>query len=504
MTSILLLLPKFLWQESSKFRWWIVLWLLLASTATLTISQIWPFQFQASSAIRLEQRNLDILFGDMNSDTGNAESWDFTLDARKDLSPTPGPVDITMLQQPSDQQWLEKINPDRWEQLLNKTEMNQLDENTLQLVVTANTQETAINTSRILVQLLAHRLNDKINQRVSTQISYIDSQVKVYEDKLSTAETQMKDFKVSNTGYSDQSNSLANQRIQQLEQDIEKALSDLSDQSVRMRLLDEQLTEGSVAYQNLIGSEEYKTDKVKQLEQQIASLNTSIQSLASVYKETYPELIKAREELALAKQSLATELKTGNSFNANPYVLKLRRERAEHAAEIESLKNKIFQMRRQLNEETKRVATLSEAGLQLQELQRDYDVNRQLYEKFLAQREDIRITYGALQVVGAATILPPNPALNHEVGITGKMILMTGAIVTAFLPVIMLIIKILFDQRLRTSDQVWQFGFRVLATAPIYKTSALKVKNAMFLLFAALALIGVIYGYWYQYLQMGR
>ncbi|WP_428244132.1 GumC family protein [Gynuella sp.] len=504
MTSTLLLLPRFLWQESVRLRWLIFLWILLASLTTLVASQFWPYQFQASSGLRLEQRNLDILFGDFNAENGSSEPWDFTLDARKDLSAPPGDVDTQLMDREEDRQWLANITPEQWDHILDLTSIDQLDENTLQLLVRTNTRSEARNTSRILVQLLSHRFNAEINQRVASHINYIDSQVKAYEAKLSTAENEMKDFKVSNTGYSDQSNTLTNQHILQLQQNIEKALSDLSDQSVRMRLLDEQLTEGSVAYQNLIGSEEYKTPKAQQLEQQITNLNRRIQSLASVYKETYPELIKAREELSLARQSLATELKTGNSFNANPYVINLRRERASHAAEIESLKNRIAQMRRQLNEETKRVATLSEAGLKLQELQRGYDVNRQLYEKFLAQRENIRITYGALQIIGAATVLPPDPSLNRTVGVNSILILLTGAFVTLLLPVCILIIKVLFDARLRTIDQVWQLGFRVLASAPVYKTSALRLKNVMFLVFLAIALAGISYGYWFQYLHLSR
>ncbi|MDB5920906.1 MAG: chain length-determining protein [Massilia sp.] len=221
-------------------------------------------------------------------------------------------------------------------------------------------------------------------------IQFIDDQIKSYEAKLASAENAMKDFKLKNMGL-----------LPRTGGDFTTKLSDLSDQlsQAKLELLEADQARNAIKRQiggsGAPGSAPALVDP--EINERIQALNKQLDALRMQYTEQHPDILSARRLLAqleTRKQEMAKNQRApsdpGASFSPMLQQLNVSLSAAEARA---------ASMRARVDELSSRVARLRsqsveapEVEAQLAQLNRDYQVNRDNYQKLVERRESAKLS----------------------------------------------------------------------------------------------------------------
>ncbi len=139
--------------------------------------------------------------------------------------------------------------------------------------------------------------------------------------------------------------------------------------------------------------------RLKELERNLAALSAE-------YKDTYPDILVAKQEILRVKALLAARSKvtkeeekaTGSNGGAahssgpsDPFLQGLKKERQEMQTEIETLRNRLSRITAQMREYEGRVEGTPAREQELMILQRDYDSMQKHYQSLLDKKVNARI-----------------------------------------------------------------------------------------------------------------
>ena len=221
-------------------------------------------------------------------------------------------------------------------------------------------------------------------------IQFIDDQIKSYEGKLASAESAMKDFKLKNMGL-----------LPRAGGDFTSKLSDLSDQlsQAKLELLEADQARNAIKRQiggsGAPGSPPALADP--DMEARIQALNKQLDALRMQYTEQHPDILATRRllvQLETRKQEMAKTARAPSDPGASYSPMLQQLNVALAAAEARSAS-----MRARVDEQSSRVARLRaqtveapEVEAQLAQLNRDYQVNRDNYQKLVERRESAKLS----------------------------------------------------------------------------------------------------------------
>jgi polysaccharide chain length determinant protein (PEP-CTERM system associated) len=208
-------------------------------------------------------------------------------------------------------------------------------------------------------------------------IRFLDEQIKNYEEKLSKAETALKDFQLKNI------NSMPKQGT-----DVAGKLSAASDR------LDQTLLDLKEAEQTL-EMQKKRLANTEPLDERMAALNKTLETLRLTDTELHPDVISIKRQIAnLHKFQQSSGSEDGGNIDRkfNPLLQQLNSEITASEEKIANLKIRVREYTERVNQLKALNEIVPENEANLTQLNRDYLVNKSNYEKLIERRDSAKLS----------------------------------------------------------------------------------------------------------------
>ncbi len=313
-----------------------------------------------------------------------------------------------------------------------------------------------------LAQRMADRfIEDNLEAKAEeSQAAYdfIDKQTKEYHAKLAEAEAALKEFRSQNLDALPGSETDISARLNVLQGMVEQAQFELKEAEIRKESLEKQLS-GEAEVSVVLSREGQYRSRIAELQAQLDTLRLS-------FHDAHPDVVRVRHQIEDLNQAIADERRRREQgrtaartsvdetmFN-NPVYQQLRGELAQTRTNVDTLRARIAEGKRQLQRELDRGKRVQGGGATLAELTRDYQVNREIYQDLLKRRETARVSMNldrdkqglTFKIYEPAT-LPLEPS-----GMRYLHFLLLGMILSVAVPVGLLYARLRFDPRVRLPE----------------------------------------------------
>lgn len=225
-------------------------------------------------------------------------------------------------------------------------------------------------------------------------VQFIDDQIKVYEDKLLEAENLVKEFKLKNNGL------LPRQGV-----DYSGQLLMSSDalNTARLELLEAEQARNAIHNQisgdePIIGADLNPASiDSPELDARISALNKNLDALRLQYTELHPDIVAAKRLVAQLEARKVEENKLRSASgdpgrNYSPMLQQLKVAEAEADAKVAAIKARVQEYGARHARLLAQSNAVPEVESQLAQLNRDYQVNKENYEKLIGRREAAKLS----------------------------------------------------------------------------------------------------------------
>lgn len=312
-------------------------------------------------------------------------------------------------------------------------------------------------------------------------VQFIDDQIRSYEDKLVVAENALKEFKLKN-----------NLLLPRQGVDYNGQLLNSNDalNSARLELLEAQQARNAIAGQ-ISGDEPIVGADLDpagidnpEIDSRIAVLNKSLDALRMQYTELHPDIIAAKRLIAQLEAQKVEQSKlkpsTDPGKNYSPMLQQLKVALASADAHVASVQARVQEYTAR-NEHLRSLSNaVPEVESELSQLNRDYLINKDNYEKLVGRREAAKLSGDlssttdmmSFKIIDPPTVpltpVGPNRPLLYSAVLVGAVL--TGAAVA-------LLISQIRPTFLSPADLREVTGLAVLGTVAMNWTTAELVKR---------------------------
>jgi polysaccharide chain length determinant protein (PEP-CTERM system associated) len=392
------------------------------------------------------------------------------------------------------------------EKIIGRTKVSNPSANLIQVAYSDSDAERAYHVTKRFAELMIQESLSTKERESSDAYAFIDSQVKQYHAKLTTAEAELERFRNSNPDARPGVDTDVNARIGELRRIVETG---------RMELIDLRSQEGALRSQ-LSGENEVTQVQTRagQIRARLAELQSQRDQLLLTYTEQHPDVVRVQHQMRdleedlrreqsqqqLARATGATSLDNPSTFN--PLYAELRSKQAEASRRSASTAARIATADQMLAEELGRSGRIASSESALAELTRDYEVNRDLYQDLLKRRENARVSMNLdaeqrglsfrIQEPAAMPLRPSGLRVMH-VGIAGVLLAL-------IIPLLLLFALVKLDPRVRSALQIErEAGLPVLGSIPMYMSGSRRSQMMRRNAFATMLFLSVpvIYGLTY-------
>jgi len=324
--------------------------------------------------------------------------------------------------------------------------------------------------SSVLTRFIDRTATEKRSESRNA-FEFIESQVQTYKRQLEEAETTLKNFQSENF---DGTQGSVQSRIENLRAEIENLELRIQETTTQLELTRRQLAQEEPYREVIVQAGQ------SDLDQRMAGMQDRLDNLRLQYLDTHPDVIALQGQMAELEQRRQQQGDTGNrnitEVIENPVYEDLRIRLTNYETALEVQQNRLISTRRLREEAFARAERVAENQAELQDLTRDYDVTRSVYEDMLERRERARLSM-TLDVEGQGIsyrIQEPAsfPTSWNEMPIW--QVGMAGPVLGGGLAIGLLGMLVLFDQRIR-SDRALLANMPedvvLLATIPHYASS---------------------------------
>jgi polysaccharide chain length determinant protein (PEP-CTERM system associated) len=332
-------------------------------------------------------------------------------------------------------------------------------------------------------------------------VQFIDDQIKAYEDKLVLAENNVKEFKLKYNGL------LPRQGI-----DYGSQLLMSSDalNTARLELVEAEQARDAIKSQ-ISGDEpilgtDLSASQIDnpELDGRIAALNKSLDALRMQYTEIHPDIVAAKRLVTQleARKIEESKLKSNSGDpgkNYSPMLQQLKVALTEADAKVASIRARVQEYTARHERLLQQSNAVPEVESQLAQLNRDYLINKDNYEKLIGRREAAKLS-GDLssntEMMSFKIIDPPSVPLT-PIGPNRPMlysVVLAAAVLTGVAAA--LLISQIRPTFLSPSELRERTGLNVLGTVAMNWTDGEKIKRrrGQYYFGAALSCLFVAYG----------
>jgi len=230
-------------------------------------------------------------------------------------------------------------------------------------------------------------------QESEKAIQFIDDQIKMYESKLAIGENALKEFKIRHMGllprqggdyassYGDLSEKISQARLELLE--AEQARN-----AIKRQIAGEDMAPVSDTTERAIVNPE--------LDGRIATVEKNLDQLRMQFTEEHPDIVAAKRLIAQLEERKKQEAKKIRAVdpgaNYSPMLQQMTVQLSVEEARIASLQARVGEYNSRLAQMRSLSTQAPEVEAQLAQLNRDYAVNKENYEKLVQRREAAKLS----------------------------------------------------------------------------------------------------------------
>jgi polysaccharide chain length determinant protein (PEP-CTERM system associated) len=224
-------------------------------------------------------------------------------------------------------------------------------------------------------------------------VQFIDDQIKNYEDKLAAAENTLKEFKIKNMGMLPGSGDYGSQLTAVTDQ-LNQARLELSEAEQARNAIRRQIN-GEPAKPGTTTVDPAMVDP--ELEGRIATVQKNLDGLRLQFTEQHPDVIANKrllEQLLAQKADLAKHKKRSSDPGASysPMLQQLTVSLSQAEARVASMRARVDEFSGRVARLRSQSTSAPEIEAQLTQLNRDYQVNKDNYQKLVERRESARLS----------------------------------------------------------------------------------------------------------------
>jgi polysaccharide chain length determinant protein (PEP-CTERM system associated) len=320
-------------------------------------------------------------------------------------------------------------------------------------------QRAYLVTTAFAELFIAEVVAEKKNE-ILVAFEFIDKQAQEYQRKLTGAEDELRQLRVSNLDARPGGEVELSARLTALNTRIENATQELRETEMKRASLERQVN-GEAQVTVL-------TTREGQFRARIAELQAKLDTLRLSFYDTHPDIVQLKDQIQDLRAEAAAQrerrekakpserLESDETVVNNPVYQQLRSELSKTQLTIDALKSRIAEAQRLLREEADRSQSLHGEDARLAELTRDYQINRDIYQDLLRRRERARVSMNLdaeslglnLKILEPAALSPPasGPRFWHFV--------LGGLALGILVPVGFVFARLQFDPRVRLANAI--------------------------------------------------
>jgi len=223
-------------------------------------------------------------------------------------------------------------------------------------------------------------------------VQFIDDQIKMYEERLAAGENSLKEFKIQHMGL-----------LPRQGTDYSSNLGDLSDKLAQARLELTEAEQARNAIKRQIAGEDLAPATAEQLivnpeiDGRIAALEKQLDGLRMQYTEEHPDIVSAKRLIASLQQRKKDEAKKAAKngdpgANYSPMLQQMNVALSVEEARVASLRARVGEYAARMERMRSQSTAAPEVEAQLAQLNRDYAINKENYEKLVQRREAAKLS----------------------------------------------------------------------------------------------------------------
>jgi len=407
---------RFLVHDLYRFRYVVVTGFFIINLVAVVVGLGWPKTYTASSTIYVEEKNI------IQPLMENAAVATTVVDRARIARETLFSRRI-MEQVMTAGGWIKSDATDLEKERLadgiaKRTAVINVGKNLVKIEVRDSDPQRAFLTTKAFADVFIAESLGTQSQESQSAFEFIGKQVKEYHDKLTSAESSLKEFRSQHVDARPGTEAAVSARIATLQGAIEKASLDLKEAKIRKASIEKQLS-GEAEVTASVTREGQMISRASELQSQLDALRLS-------YHDTYPDIIRLKQQIADLKDQIVQERQhreearnrprsgdqsfVSDSVQINPIYQRLRSELLATNTEIETLTTRLNESKLRMDEEISRARRVHGGEAILAELTRDYEVNRDIYQDLLRRREKARVSMHLNQDKQGLTVRIQEPA----------------------------------------------------------------------------------------------
>ena len=294
--------------------------------------------------------------------------------------------------------------------------------------------DSADHSYKVVSNLLNTMIEDTLNSTRTDTLSaqkFLDSQIAVYEERLSMAEQKLAEFKKENVGYMPDERGGYYTRLQRAEDSVEATSSALRLAERRYAELSRQLK----GENPILSSEGYQSENVKKIKEYQAQLDV----LLNQYTDRHPDVLalqaiiedlKAIPDTGEMSPSGTSDSDSMKEFN--PVYQEVKVELSKASVEVETLKIQLKEQSAYVNKFRASIDVIPEVEAKLAKLNRGYEVTRERYLDLVERRESAQLAQSADQSSSdiAFRVIEP-PIVPYEPSGPKRVLFLAGVLLAA-------------------------------------------------------------------------
>ena len=329
-----------------------------------------------------------------------------------------------------------------------------------------------------------------------------------YLDKLTSVEQDLLKFHSNNPDSRPEQAAEVSNRITALKAKIEQTELELRETAIKRDSIKKQLS-GEAAIT-------ISQSREGQYRSKIAEMQAELETLRLDFKDTYPDIVRLKQQIADLKTSLhleierrkevvsksktSGELYIDEAILLNPLYQQLRGDLSKTETTMATLNTRLSELKKILVAEYDRAQKIHGGSTALTKLTRDYGVNKDIYQDLLKRRENARVSKSLNQEQKGVKFKIQEPAIVPVLpsGLRFIHFVIAGLALGILIPLMMIYVVLLVDPRIHFS-KIISTELKLPVLAEINQITSFseeeKIKTHMMYIAIGVFIVLCIYGY---------
>jgi len=234
-------------------------------------------------------------------------------------------------------------------------------------------------------------------QDSASALRFIDQQIAAYEERLVAAEAALTAFKQKNIGFLPGQGGDYYSQLVSAAEELEKAKLALLEAEQARDAVKRQITGDEPMLLFEVGEVSPHSIVNPEIDSRIQALNTNLDNLMLNFTDQHPDVVATKRLITQLEERKVEEAKLAGTVNSrgrnyDPMMQQLNIALAESEAQVASMRARVTEYEARFERLKSMSNTVPAVEVEMQQLNRDYNVNKANYEKLLERRASAEIS----------------------------------------------------------------------------------------------------------------